>query len=172
MADKQGFIDNNGKILGKISVLDLLVVLLILVVAAGTVYRFTSGATTRFGAGSATIDYTIRISDVREFTVDYYEAGMRVYDRMTNQFIGRITDFEVYPHYAVRHLFDGTLAEIPAPGRVDIYLHIRANGRITDTAIYVEGNYEITTGSLVTINTKYVEVGGRIYEIDTSQNGR
>jgi len=158
--------DKNGKLFGKISIVDLTVILLILVVASGTVYRFTSNSTTQFGTSNATVLFTIRISNVRDFTLDYYEEGLRVYDRVSNDYLGHIVSIESEPYYDFRHLFDGTLAEIPHPERINIYIDILASGRISDNAIFVEGNYEVTVGSFINIITKYVEVSGRIHSLE------
>ncbi|MCL2396822.1 MAG: DUF4330 domain-containing protein [Defluviitaleaceae bacterium] len=158
--------DKNGKIFGKISVVDLLVALLIVVVALGTVYRFASPAAA-VDRGEATVHFVLRIEGVRDFTAEGYRTGLRVYDRQTGQFIGHVDSVEVEPHYEPVTLHDGTIVRAYQPGRIAINMGVVAEGRLTPTAIYVEGTYELTAGSMIYIATKYVQVMGFIYSIST-----
>jgi len=157
--------DKNGKLFGKISIVDLIVLLLVLAVAAGSVWRFTS-PTAALDQSDATINYTIRIEGVRDFTLQHYHIGLRVYDRQAAQFIGTISGVRHTESYEPHTLHDGSIIWAQMPGRVTIYVDIEANGRITPNAVHVEGTYEIAVGSLRYINTKYVQTSGRIYSID------
>jgi len=157
--------DKNGKLFGKVSIVDLVVLLLVLAVAAGSVWRFTSPVAA-LDQSDTTVAFTIRIEGVRDFTLENYHVGLRVYDRQAAQFIGHITDIRHTNFYELHPHFDGSLAWVSVPGRLTIYLDIVANGRVTPTAVYVEGTYEIAAGSLRYINTKYVQTSGRIYSVD------
>jgi len=157
--------DKNGKLFGRVSVVDLVVLLLVLVIVAGTAWRLTSPAAA-LDQSDATIDFTIRIEGVRDFTLENYHVGLRVYDRQAAQFIGHIRDIRYTNFYELHPHFDGSLDWVAVPDRVTIYMDIVANGRVTPTAVYVEGTYEIAAGSLRYINTKYVQTSGRIYSVD------
>ena len=157
--------DKNGKLFGKVSIVDLIILLLVLVITAGSIWRFTSPSAA-LDQSDATINYTIRIEGVRDFTLEYYSVGLRVYDRQAGQFIGHISDVRHTDFYELHPHFDGTLKWVAVPGRVTIFLDIVANGRVTPTAVYVEGTYEIAAGSMRYINTKYVQTSGRIYSVD------
>jgi len=157
--------DKNGKLFGKISIVDLLVVLVVLVVAAGTVYRFASPAT-NFDDDGVTVDFVIRIEGVRTFTLPYYQGGLRVYDRQMGQFIGVIHDFHTATHYRSQVLHDGSVIFAPLPDNfTNVYLTIRASGRETDGAIFVEGTYEVAVNSVRNIRTRYISVQGIIHSI-------
>jgi len=157
--------DRNGKLFGKISIVDLIVLLLVLAVVAGSVWRFTSPAAA-LDQSNVAVDFTVRIEGVRDFTLENYHVGLRVYDRQAGQFIGHISGIRHTNFYELHPLFDGTVDWVAVPGRLTIYLDIVANGRVTPTAVYVEGTYEIAVGSLRYINTKYVQTSGRIYSVD------
>jgi len=157
--------DKNGKLFGKISIVDLIVLLLVLAIAAGSVWRFTS-PDAALNQADATINFTVRIEGVRDFTLENYRVGLRVYDRQAGQFIGHISNIRYTNFYESHPHFDGTVAWVAVPDRLTIYLDITANGRVTPTAVYVEGTYEIAAGSLRYINTKYVQTSGRIYSVD------
>ena len=156
--------DKNGKILGKISIVDLAVLLLVVVVAIGTFYRFNSPMTD-VDRGDHLIDFTIRIEGVRDFTEANYHDGLRVYDRLTGQFIGHIQNTRTEPNYRLITLVDGTIIHAPTPGQITILMDVVAHGRLSPTAIYVEGTYEITAGSRIYLTTKYVQVQGYIESV-------
>ena len=160
--------DKNGKLFGKISIVDLVVAILIIVIVAGTAWRFTSPAAA-LSQSDAVVDFTIRIEGVRDFTLQYYHEGLRVYDRQAGQFIGHISGITSGPHYEPHPLLDGTVAWKRVPGRIAIYMDVVANGRLTPTAVYIEGTYEITAGSLIYIRTKYVQTSGTIHSVDIRQ---
>ncbi|MCL2354104.1 MAG: DUF4330 domain-containing protein [Defluviitaleaceae bacterium] len=157
--------DKNGKLFGKISIIDLAVILLILVVAAGAIFRFTS-PNAAVDTGDGDISFTIRIEGVRDFTLDYYFIGLPVHDRQTNQFIGVISSIDAVPHYVHQVLHDGSVATIAMPDHITIYLGLEASARIEDGGIYAQGNYAVAVGSIININTRYVQVQGRIYSLE------
>ena len=157
--------DKNGKLFGKISIVDLVVLLLIGVLAAGSIYRFTSPATA-VDRGNVAVNFTVRIDDVRDFTLANYHEGLRVYDRQAGQFLGHISGLRHAPHYQPVAAFDGTVINAYRPGRLTIYLDITAEGgRTTPGAVYIQGTYELTAGSLIYISTRYVQVSGFIHSI-------
>jgi len=160
--------DKKGRLFGKISIVDLLVILLVLVVAGGTIYRFTADST-RFDDGDVTINYTIRVEGVRAFTVYYYHAGLRVYERMSNQFIGNIEDFRVVPHYQIHSLEDGSMVREYFPDtHVNIYIDITSPGRQTPYGYFAQGTFEVAANSITNIRTRYVQVEGTIHSVSAN----
>ena len=162
--------DKNGKIFGKISIVDLVVLLLVLVVAFGAVYRFASPSAA-VDATVDVVDFTIRIDGVRDFTTVNYHEGLRVYDRQANQFIGHISGIRVEPQYQPIPLLDGSVVRASRPGHVTLYVDVVADGRHAPEAIFIEGTYEINAGSVIYINTKYVQVVGTVYSVNVRYGG-
>ncbi|MDR2167421.1 MAG: DUF4330 domain-containing protein [Clostridiales bacterium] len=155
----------SGKLFGKISIVDLIVILVVLIVAAGTIYRFTSPQTV-VGQGDTPVEFVVRIEGVRNFTTPYYVPGLRVYDGLTNQFIGRLVDTHVEPHYPSVELTDGSIVYSYNPNHVVIYVRVEANGRATADAILIEGTYEITANSNIFLQTRYIRVQGIVYSVE------
>jgi len=158
--------DKNGKLFGKISIVDLAVIFLVLVVGIGTVYRFTASAA-QVDEVDANVEFTVRIDGVRDFTLYYYQEGQRVYDRSTGQFIGLVSAINHRPHYAQRTLNNGSVSLVRMPDNyLNIYLTVAASGRETDGAIFAEGTFEVAVNSLLNLRTRYVQVTGMIYDIN------
>jgi len=157
--------DKNGKLFGKISIVDLTVLLLILVVGIGTIYRFSASAA-QVDEAHTNIEFTVRIEGVRDFTLYYYHGGLPVHDRSTGQFIGTIAGVHVEPHYVLTTLNDGSIIMARMPDNyITIYLTIAAAGRETDGAIFAEGTFEVAVNSTLNLRTRYVQVSGLIYDI-------
>jgi len=158
--------DKNGKIFGKISIIDLLLLIIVLAVIIGAIYRFTS-PTTAVAQGDATIAFTVRIEGVRDFTLGHYQEGLRVYDRMSGQYIGEISNVRYEPHYQTAVTLDGNVIFSPQPQRLTLFIEVTSqNGRITNQHIFAEGSFEVNAGSTILMNTRYVQVQGNIDSVD------
>jgi len=149
--------DKSGKLFGKISIIDLFVILILLAIIGGTIYRFASPATA-VAQGDVVINFTARIDGVRDFTLEYYQIGLPVFDRMANQQIGRIVGVRYEPQYAFGIAADGRAVHAPRPGIMVVFVDIETDGRETEQAIFAAGTYELRVGSIVHFATRYVEV--------------
>ncbi len=151
--------DKNGKLFGKISVVDIIAVLIIVGVVAGTIYKFVSPYT-RIDTGQKTIAYTLKINGVRDFTYEYYtkEENIKCFDKKTGEFIGVIKGVRQEPFYDTVMRTDGGIANAEMPGVIIVYLDIEVEGVETENAYFARGTYEIKAGSEVPLNTKYVDV--------------
>lgn len=157
-------IDDKGRLFGKLSIIDIFVVVLILGVIAGTAYKL-KGPVATVNRGDKTIYYTVKISDVRSFTTDYYEEGMRVCDSKSGAYIGKIDAIRVEPYMDTVIMNDGTLKLAEKPGKVEIYLDLSAEGVETDQSFLVGGTYEVKAGTGAYLSTKKVEVQGSVEKV-------
>ena len=159
--------DKNGKLFGKISIVDLVVLILILAAIAGAVYRFTAPAAS-LAEGDITLHYTLRIQGVRDFTFQNYQAGLPAFDGLTGQYIGEIVHVRYEPHYQMVTTLDGSVIFAPVPGQIQIFVYIEANGRSTGQIYFAEGTFEVAVGSTVRLRFKYIEVISTVYSLTTS----
>jgi hypothetical protein len=157
--------DKNGRFFGKISVIDIVVVLLLALLVAAVVWRFTAPAA-QVGRGDTQVDFTLRITGVRDFTLPYYQEGLRMYSRSSGQYVGSITGFTAMPSYDNVTLHSGEVIRAARPGRVDIYLDLTAEGRVTPNAIYAAGNFQLSVGSVSVMQTRYIEVNAVVMTVN------
>lgn len=156
--------DKNGKLFGKVSILDIFVVLLVVGVVAGTIYRYTSERTNMLFA-DATINYTLRISNVREFSLENYHVGLRAYHHITNELVGTIIGVRSEPVYDFLENVLGELHLVQRPDIINIYLDLEVVGMETDTAYLINGTHELNVGSDLRLRTRYITVTGTIDDI-------
>ncbi|MCL2699711.1 MAG: DUF4330 domain-containing protein [Defluviitaleaceae bacterium] len=156
--------DKNGKIFGKVSIFDLIIILLIIVVGFGSVYKFTSERTNVEG-GQRPLVYTIGIPNVRDFTLQYYQVGLRCFCSRTGEELGTITAVRSEPFMDVQPDLRGNALLVEVPGRIKIELDLETMGLETDRGFYAAGTFEIRAGSEIMFHTKYVDVTGVVERV-------
>ena len=87
-------IDKNGKIGGKVNLIDLLIVIVILAVAAFVGYRFILKDRTGI-ITNETVIIEFTSEEVNDFTVARLEAGVPVMDYDENNYLGTMIDFRL-----------------------------------------------------------------------------
>lgn len=159
-------IDKNGKLFGKISIIDIFVLLVVLGILLAAVYRFSPGNILG-GIEGKNISYTVKIEGVRSFTYKAYEdgIGMPCFDKKTGQNIGTLKSVRQEPYLDDAVMSDGTSVLAEKPNHIVVYADIQASGSQTQTAYFANGTYEIKVGSEINLNTKYTDSIGKVYDV-------
>ena len=89
-------INKEGKLFGKVSIIDILVLIGIIVVIIGLAMRFGPAGRAVL-TSSEKIQYTLRVEGVRFFTVDALERGGPVSDATTKEEMGTVVDVTAVP---------------------------------------------------------------------------
>ncbi len=149
----------NGKVFGKINIIDLLIVVVFLGVIAGIFVRFGSTDNSGFG-NKCTFDYVVMVDNVREYTVQGLEKKGEVFAEKTNVKIGEIIDVTVEPCKDDEITFDGNREFFERPDRFTAYVTVRANGTEHKGAYYDADKEETGVGRGSKICTRYVSTNG------------
>jgi hypothetical protein len=159
-------IDEHGRVFGKFSVIDLLVVLVILVVGAALYVKFNVLEVTS-AAAKDPISYTITIYGARDYTLKGLKIGDAIYDKNGSggNTVGTITDIKVADSKKASELLDGTVVMGDYEDHIDITLTISATGTISDGRYLVNKTYEVNRSSTRTYYTKYCTFEATISEI-------
>lgn len=89
--------DKKGKLFGKISIVDILVVLLIIAIGAGLYYKFGRTGTVTPFTKTDTIQMSVYLESVQDYVVKSIKKGDVVKDRVQNVELGRVVDIKVGP---------------------------------------------------------------------------
>ena len=102
-------IDRNGRLFGKISVIDVIVILAVIVMAAA-IYVKTHKPQTGSNVATTTIVYQMSVENQPEYMLDAIQVGDQIYDkeRTTGGSLGTITDIQVSDGTYEAKLDDGT----------------------------------------------------------------
>lgn len=158
-------IDENGRLFGKVSILDLFVLLIALVLAFAVYSRFFTKEATATAATNDTFTYQIFVTGVRQQTVDALRAGDTVYENDDNTLIGTITDVEVGEVSQEYALSDGSYVLASSENRYQVILTVEASGLVSGGRYYASRTYELGAGAPLTFYTKYCSTSGTVWSI-------
>jgi hypothetical protein len=160
-------IDNKGRLFGKISVVDIIILLAFVVAIAGFVYKFTSGDKTVTIVSDTPFEVTVMVKNVRQYTVDGAQVGDVVIEQHGSK-IGTISKVETKPAMDLAEYPDGSAKYVEVEGRYDLYITIDATGRIDDKGFSVGGNRLVSKGGSLNIETKRLTCQSTIYNVAES----
>ena len=154
----------NGKLFGKISVIDLLVLVLVVVLAFGVYLRFSGNSTTQFVTGE-TYQRVVRVENVRTYTIAALAKGGKVYDASTKEYIGTITDVTSEPGSSAMTLTNGSRILAPMENRYHAYVTIAFDGKESGDGYYTAANQQISVGGTLQLRSKFSECEGKIVTV-------
>lgn len=161
-------IDHNGRLFGKISVIDVLVLAVVALMAVALSVKNTSTH-----AGTAvpeqTITYTLLVSSTRNYLADSIQVGDLLFDKdhSSGGSIGTITDIQILPATVTAELNDGSIKNVPAEDSVGLLLTIEGKGLSNDDGSYFLNRvYSLGVNSARNYYTKYALFTGVVTEIN------
>ncbi len=170
-------IDNKGKLFGKISVVDICVLLVIIIGIAGaffTISTLNSGKladNSKLALNSAsatqTATVTFELKGVRSMTKDSLKEGDGVYATTEdNEYIGEIkrVSFKAATQNVVA--VDGTLHEAEIPDRLNVLVEVEVKGKTTDSGFYSESGVQLLYGKEIEIKTSTVKTMPQVVGIE------
>ena len=157
--------DKNGKIGGKISIIDIGVIVLIIAAAIGLVIRFTSGTTTAV-TSNETFRYVVKVNMVREYTVNALQKRGITTDKKAEMLLGEIKDVKVEDSKIQSTTASGKIEWSNLPDKYTCYVTIEAEGRESEDGYILDDTTELSVGRSVDIITKNVKTSGEIISVD------
>ncbi len=158
-------INKDGKLFGKISVIDILVIIVIIAMAFGVYMRFFK-TPEAVQVKTEKFTYTVCVEKVREFSVDALKNKGAVYDTETKEYLGEIKEIvSVEPTMDTGVNYGGKTVEIKYPERYNVIMEIETDGNVGANGYYTASNKLITVGGELEITTKYIETTGDVISI-------
>lgn len=160
-------IDEKGRVFGRISIIDFIVIAIVLVLGIALYIKFNVLEVTSNSAETTKITYELKISGIRDFTIESIQAGDILFD-LTNDngnSIGTIVSVVSEPAQAACERIDGTYIIGNVEGRYDLTLTIEANGLANSGRYFINKTYEINANSIRLFYTKYCTFSATIMEI-------
>ncbi len=158
-------INKEGKLFGKISIIDILAIVFIIFLAFGVYARFFMG-NQKVETASSPIEYVIKVSEVRIGTANALSSFKGdVYNDTTKEYIGTITDVTYEEAKGTVELLNGELKEVTLPERYDVLVTVRLDGKINSTGYYTKTNQPIAAGSDLVFTSKAAKTTGIILDV-------
>lgn len=157
--------NKNGKLFGKISIIDIIVVVCIVVLAFGIYAKFTSSSDAVSSSERANIEFVYKVKSVRDYTVKGFEKGGSFYDSDTKEYMGEVVGVTAEPAIMDVNLVDGTYKNVEVPDKFDAYVTVRVNGKYNSLGYYTTDNKYIGAGSTLNAWSKFTNTGGEIVAV-------
>lgn len=157
-------VDKNGRLFGKINIIDIAVILVVLAVIAGVFVRFTGGAG-KIVTATKKIEFVVEVEGVRDFTVDALMRKGAVTNKRYDVVTGEITSVSAKDAVHTSTKSDGTLVDAPMEERYTCLVTIVTDGKESDSGYFDTNNEEIAVGREYTIYSKFVRTTGVIRKI-------
>lgn len=152
-------IDKNMKLFGKVSLLDVLIVLIVIAGIVAAVIYFSSHGTGIGGVETQPITYEVMIKKVDLEFAEQIKVGQQVNDRVKGYDRGIVVSVEIVQHSdKATDLTDGSQALKDFPGLYDAIVRIDVDAEVTDRYINLSGN-RMDIGK-----EAYLQIGPNVYK--------
>ena len=161
-------IDENGRLFGLVSVIDVAVIAIVAVLAFALYTKDTAMPIASAADPMQTIEYTVSITNMPQGRLDSMREGDTIYDRETGNPMGTIKDIQKEP-CIISILKRGNKYEYkmePIEGRYNVNLTVEAQALVDE-----RGHYYINRSNIVGVGwsmdffTKASLFGGTILEM-------
>jgi hypothetical protein len=162
------FINKEGKLFGKISIIDIFVVLAVAILAFGLYTRFY-GEETKVSTQKQQIEYTVLVKGVRLGTIEALQQKGPITNTTTKEEAGEITDVTFEEAVDTRELSNGKIAETALPERYTATVKICVDGSVNNSGYYTSTNQPINIGSTLFFTSKFANTSGVIIDVNEVQ---
>ena len=149
----------------KFNFVDMLVLVVVVIFAIGLFVRFNTPET-KSVVTTTPYEITVKVSDVKSFTVDALKKSTTVINGESEEIIGEILSVEDSAFIDDLECADGEIISAPVPERYECLVKIKSECRENDTTFFAQDNSEIKVGSTLYINSKYVGTSGKVVAIE------
>ncbi len=152
----------------RINLLDILIILVVIVCAAGAVLRFT-GDESSFRSAGKTFDYVLKVEGVRLHSVKALQKAAgdnsALTDTSKETAVGNVYKVEYVPAREILEMADGTAKWVDVTDRFDAYVFVRAEGDITEHSYITKSGTEMLVNRENYYTNRWGGVYGFVYDI-------
>lgn len=163
-------LDREGRLFGKISIIDVLVFAVVLLLAAALYVKNTRTETSNL-ITEQTITFQVMAQGLDDYVANAVQVGDQIYDSdysSGGRSLGEITDVRVVQEPGRRltqNLPGGEAAYIDAEETVDLLITVSGTGVYSSGAYSLNRVYALGVNSSRTYHTKHVEFSGTVLEV-------
>jgi len=164
-------IDKQGRVAGKVSIIDIALVLVVIGLVIGYGYRKMSGIATAIVNTNTTFYVTLDVEPLRQFSVDAINIGDIFYKQHEQQPLGKVVAIRKETAKNVIDRPDGTAVYAEMQDKYALYVTLECTGNVNNGGYYVNGSSQISAGSDVTVQSNMVVCGARVNSISEDLGG-
>jgi len=160
-------IDNKGRIKGRVSLIDIILALTVIVLVVGFVHTNFSERIQDVINPSTPFHVVIQGDRVRHFIVDAVEVGDVMFRNHDRQALGTVIAVDVEQAQDILHKADGTAVLVDHEHRYNVIITLEAVGTARSSIGYfINGNDHIAPGSEIALHSNRVFIpNGRVQSV-------
>lgn len=147
----------------KFNIIDVLVLLIVIVFAAGIGIRLGNGKAIK---NETEITYTVEVKNVKEFTADALKKSNVLTDDKTGTVLGEIVSVEVEPYMEEKETNTGELVMVEVPERYRCTVILKSSAKEQEGKLMLDEKTEVSPGKIFDVITKYVKTTGTVISVD------
>ena len=157
-------IDERGRLFGRISFIDVVVLVAVIVLAIGVFTKFNVKEAPQAASSTVAVSYTVKYPATRLAIADMLRVNDKLYTE-SGTYIGTIKKIDVTDAKRLEPLIDGTFVIADVRERYDIILTVEAQCSVIDGRYYADRVFELYINSEQKMVTKYNTFTGTIMSI-------
>ncbi len=161
-------IDNHGRLFGRISVIDVFVVLVVLVMAFALYVKNNTLEASKTGETSKTaITFVVEAENQPLYVVDAIQVGDKVYDkdRSSGGAIGTITAIEELESGWNERMNNGTYTRMTNENTRNLRITVEGSGSVTNGRYAINKVYELGVNAARNFYTNYAVFTASVIDI-------
>lgn len=156
--------DERGKVFGLINIVDLIILLVILLVAAGATYKFTHKSAQ---GKTVTVEFRVMVPHVRPDWAKAIKVGDKMVQASSYTSV-TVKDVELKPGYSINIDARGQRVESYDPYLKDIYV-TNTGTTVLSSAAIIMGGQDIRVGKEYYVKSRDYEFKGTVVKVDVKE---
>ena len=159
-------IDKQGKIWGRVSIIDIVVIVGLVAIGLGLLYRQTADHLDHIVSQERPFYLTLHAARLRHFTADAVNVGDLMWREHETTPLGRVVDVRREPAMGFLNMRDGTALFTEMEHRYDVFITIAAVGSETTDGFFANSVTHMSPGRELQVVTNRVFIGNaRVWEV-------
>lgn len=152
----------------KINIVDIAVILVVLALIAGGIYKFGVINKENKIATDATEnkEYVVLVKGVRQPTIDALHEGDEFFDKVTGTAMGKVVGIKTEPFETMILKSDGEYKKADKIGYYNLYVTLEGPVLEKTNGYFVGGVVELKRNSTLEISSKYISTGFKVFDLD------
>ncbi len=174
-------LDKKGKLFGKVSIIDLFVLLVLVIGVIGVFStksmldqeKVLSQSGNMFIQSSREADkleIAFEVKEVRGFTRDAIIVGDDVFVASNDRFLGVVSRVESVPSKRTVVTTLGKVYTAEVPERYDVTIYVETSGKKKDEGYFTDSNIKLIIGGEMEVKTSTVQTTPRVKTITVHEN--
>jgi hypothetical protein len=158
---KKKFIDGDGRIFGKVSIVDIFVLLVIIAVLAAAYVKLNVKELTAPAAKTVPMEYVISLRGAHPDNAATLRVGDEVWTEIGG-YAGRVIAVDIRPAMKEELTVGGKYVMGSIEGRLDVDIYLLADCTISNGRFYLDRTFEVNVNREEKLVTKYQKWTGVI----------